>query len=77
VGESEGWGTAALAIVNSSYWLVWYLLVSHVPSLPQTWGSPIPVWSPAVFKILGVEFGIVVMILGLTLYVQSRKRNFI
>jgi len=30
-----------------------------------------------VFKILGVEFGIVDMILGLTLYVQSRKRNFI
>ena len=77
VGESEGWGTAALAIVNSSYWLVWYLLVSHVPSLPQTWGSTVPVWSPVVFKILGVEFGIVVMILALTLFLQSRKRNFI
>jgi len=77
VGESEGWGTAALAIVNSSYWLVWYLLVSHVPSLPQTWGGPVPVWSPVVFKILGAEVGIVIVILGLTLFAQSRKRNFI
>ena len=77
VGESEGWGTAALAVVNSSYWLVWYLLVSHVPSLPQTWGGPVPVWSPVVFKILGAEVGIVIVILGLTLFAQSRKRNFI
>lgn len=31
VGESEAWATAAIAVVNSSYWLVWYILVSHVP----------------------------------------------
>jgi hypothetical protein len=77
VGESEGWATAAMAVVNSSYWLVWYLLVSHVPSLTQTWGGPMAVWSPAVFKILGVEFTAMALILGLTLYLQSRKRNFI
>jgi hypothetical protein len=77
VGESEGWGMAAMAIVNSSYWLVWYLLVSHVPSLTLTWGGPVAVWSPAVFKILGVEFAAIGLILGVTLYLQSRKRNFI
>jgi hypothetical protein len=77
VGESEGWATSALAITNSSYWLVWFMLVSHVPSLTQTWGAPVAVWTPAVFKILGFEFAIIVLILGVTLYVQSRKRNFI
>ena len=77
LGESEGWASAALAITNSSYWLVWYLLVSHVPSLTQTWGGPVAVWNPAVFKILSAEFAIVALILGLTLYLQSRKRNFI
>ena len=77
VGESEGWATTAMAVVNSSYWLVWYLLVSHVPSLTQTWGGPVAVWSPAVFKILGVEFAAIALILGVTLYLQSRKRNFI
>ncbi len=77
VAESEAWVTAVLAVINSSYWLVWYMLVNHVPELTKTWGGPIAVWSPAVFKVIGVEFGLVFIILGLTLYLQSRKRNFI
>lgn len=77
VAESEGWATAALAITNSSYWLVWYLLVRYVPSLPQTWGGPVAVWSSTVVKILISEFAIVFVVLGLTLFAQSRKRNFI
>jgi hypothetical protein len=43
----------------------------------MAWGKPVAVWSPAVFKILAVEFAIIVLILGVTLYVQSRKRDFI
>lgn len=77
VAESEGWATAAIAVVNSSYWLVWFILVRYVPSLTRTWNGPVAVWSPVVFKILGAEFATVFLILGLTLYVQSRKRNFI
>ena len=77
VSESEGWATAALAVTNSSYGLVWYLLISHVPSLTQTWGGPVAVWGPPVFKILGVELAIILVILTATLYLQSRKRNFI
>jgi ABC-type multidrug transport system permease subunit len=77
VSESEAWTTAALAVANSSYGLAWYLLVSHVPSLTQTWGGPVAVWTPAVFKILGVEFGAIALILGMTVYLQSRKRSFI
>jgi ABC-2 type transport system permease protein len=77
VAESEGWGTAAMAVVNSSYWLVWYLLVTHIPSLTQTWGGPVAVWTTAVFKVLGVEFGAIALILGVTVYLQSRKRNFL
>lgn len=77
VGESEGWTTAAIAVVNSSYWLWWFLLVSHVPSLTKTWSGPVAVWSSAVVKILSMEFGVIVLILGLTLYLQSLKRDFI
>ncbi|HTC94738.1 MAG TPA: ABC-2 transporter permease [Terriglobales bacterium] len=77
VAESEGWGTAAMAVVNSSYWLGWYLLLSHVPSLTKTWGGQVMVWSPAVVKILVVEFAVILLTLGLTLYLQSRKRDFI
>jgi len=77
VGESEGWGNVAVAVVNSSYWLAWYLLVSQVPSLSHNWSSPVAVWSPVVFKILGVEFAMILLILGTALYLQSRKRDFI
>ena len=66
-----------MAVVNSSYWLVWYLLVSHIPSLAKTWTGPVAVWTPAVFKILAVELVIIVLTLGVTLYLQSRKRDFI
>lgn len=77
VAESEGWGIAALATVNSSYWLAWYLLVSKVPSLTRNWASPVAVWEPAVVKVLVVQFGIILLSLGLTLFLQSRKRDFI
>ncbi|MBV9074414.1 MAG: ABC-2 transporter permease [Acidobacteria bacterium] len=77
VGESEGWATAMMAVVNSSYWLAWYLLASRLPDLTKTWGGPVAVWSPAVVKILVVEFAMILVILGVTLYLQSRKRNFI
>lgn len=77
VGESEGWANAAIAVVNSSYWLVWYLLVSQIPSLSANWAKPVAVWSPAVIKILVVEFAIIIATLGIALYLQSRKRNFI
>lgn len=77
VAESEGWGNAAIAVVNSSYWLVWYLLISQAPSITRNWASAVAVWSPAVVKILAVEFATISMIVGLTLYLQSRKRNFI
>lgn len=77
VSESEGWATATIVAANSSYWLVWITLVRHFPSLGTTWKGPVAVWSPAVFKILSAEFGIILLLLGLTLYIQSRKRNFI
>ena len=77
VSESEGWSTAAIVTANSSYGLTWYLLASKFPSITRNWGGPVAVWNPAVIKILSVEFGAIVLILALTLYLQSRKRNFI
>lgn len=77
VTESESWGKSAEAVVNSSYWLVWYLLVSRVPSLTSTWTAPAAVWNPAAINILGAESAAIVAILGLTLLLQSRKRDFI
>ena len=77
VGESEGWAIAATAVVNSSYWIAWYLLVSHAPSLTRTWTNPAAVWSTAAVDILGAEFTAIVIVLTLTVLLQSRKRDFV
>jgi ABC-type Na+ efflux pump permease subunit len=77
VGESEGVSIAATAAVNSSYWFVWYILSIRFPTLTRDWTAREAIWSPAVLNILAGEFALIVLILGLTLYVQSRKRNFL
>lgn len=77
VSESEGWAIAATAIVNSSYWIAWYLLASYAPTLTRTWTSPVAVWNRAAVDILGTELLVIVMILVLTLLLQSRKHDFI
>lgn len=77
VGESEVWAIAATAIVNSTYWIAWYLLASYAPSLTRTWTSPAAVWNRAAVHILGAEFASIVMILALTMLLQSRKHNFV
>jgi ABC-2 type transport system permease protein len=77
VCESEGWGNAAVAIVNSSYWFAWYFLSVQFPELGRDWTSPKAIWSPAVLNILAAEFLLIALILGVALYLQSRKRDFV
>jgi ABC-2 type transport system permease protein len=76
VGESEGWMIAANIACNSSYWFVWYLL-SRTPSLAANWSRPKAVWNPTTFLVLAAEAGSILLILAVTLFIQSRKRDFI
>ena len=76
VGESEGWGIAANVACSSSYGLVWYLM-TRIPGLMVDAKAPVPVWNSTVLTALGIELGSIVVLLGLTYYLQSRKRDFI
>src|SRR5262249_51892516 len=76
IGESEGWGIAANVACNSSYGLIWFFM-SRVPGLMADVKSSVPVWNPTVLRFLGGELGLIVIILGLTFYIQSRKRDFV
>jgi hypothetical protein len=76
VGESEGWMIGANLVCNCSYWFVWYLL-ARIPSLTDNWKGSAPVWNSAARMVLGSEFGVIAAILALTLFLQSRKRDFI
>jgi len=76
VSESEGWTIATTVASNSSYGLVWYFLVRN-PAVRADLLSPTIVWNPAVLRILGAQIAAIVVILALTLYFQSRKRDFV
>jgi ABC-2 type transport system permease protein len=76
VGESEGWLMAASILCNSSYWFVWYLL-ARIPSLRANWTGPVAVWNAAAIIVLFAELGTIACIVGLALFLQSRKRDFI
>ncbi len=76
VGESEGWLIAASVACNSSYWFAWYLL-ARIPSLTENWKGSVAIWNPAAQVVLSSEFGVIAAILALTLFFQSRKRDFI
>ena len=76
IGESEGWGIAANVFCSSTYGLTWYFL-SQVPALMGPAKGPVPVWNGTALSILGGELAFVVLLLGLTFYLQSRKRDFV
>jgi hypothetical protein len=76
VSESEGWTIAATIVSNSSYGLIWYFIIRE-PAINGTLKSSAPVWSAPVLAILGGEAAAIALILGLTFYLQSRKREFI
>jgi ABC-2 type transport system permease protein len=76
VGESEGWGIAATVVCNSSYGVTWYLF-SRVPSLTANWTGHVAVWNSTVLRVLSAEFGLIALFVGLTFFLQSRKRDFV
>jgi ABC-2 type transport system permease protein len=76
VGEFEGWLVAASIVVNSSYWLGWFLL-ARIPSLSANWNRPAAVWNSTEIIVLCSELGAIAFIVAVTLFLQSRKRDFI
>ena len=76
VGESEGWGIAANVFCQSSYGLAWYF-INRIPALHDNASRPKPVWNSTALNILGGEFVLILVILALTYFLQSRKRDFV
>ena len=76
VSETEGWSIGATILVNSAYGIGWYLIV-RIPAVTRDLQSAAAIWSPIMLNFLTVEFVLIAMILGLTFYLQSRKRDFI
>jgi len=76
VGESEGWSIAANVFCSSTYGLTWYSM-TQIPSLMVNTQKSVPVWNAITLKILGAEILTILVMLGLTYFFQSRKRDFV
>jgi ABC-type Na+ efflux pump permease subunit len=76
VGESEGAMVAAMIAANSSYGFGWYLMIRN-PIIREGMKSPAIVWNKEILTVLGIEFAVIVLVLGLTFLLQSRKRDFV
>ena len=76
IGESEGWTVAASIACNSSYGLLQYFLIRD-PAINRDLNSPVPVWSARVLTVLAGEAAAAGLILAITFYLQSRKREFV
>ena len=76
IGETEGWNMAASLVCNSWYGVGWYLIIRN-PAINGNLKSPVPVWNSPVLTILGGEVAAIVLTLGITFFLQSRKREFV
>jgi ABC-2 type transport system permease protein len=75
VVESEMWAVVTMGATNVSY-SFWFLLMK-IPGLPEQLKSPVAIWSRPILLMLAGQITVIVVALGLTFYLQSRKRDFV
>jgi hypothetical protein len=76
VTESQGWAVAAIMVGNISINLVGYY-VAHLPGIAKGMFGSSVMWSSTASLALLVECAAIALILGLTFFFQSRKRDFL
>ena len=76
ITESQGWTVGAIMVGNIGVNGIGYL-VAHIPAIAQgMWGSAIQ-WSKAATGVMLAEFATIGLLLGITFFVQSRKKDFL
>jgi ABC-2 type transport system permease protein len=76
ISGTEVW--AVVGIVFTNFLVSVYLTtVQRLPGIGEHVDGPIAVWSPTIFTILGLEAAVIVLSLGLTFFIQSRKKDFV
>lgn len=76
VTESQTWTVGAIMVGNVSLNLVGYY-VAHRPGIARGMGGSAMLWSPTASAAVGIEFGVIALMLCLTFFLQSRKRDFL
>lgn len=76
VTESLGWTIGTMVLGNLLLQGVMYG-VSHAPGMEQDFAANAIVWRQPITGLLGVELAVILLMLGLTFYLQSRKTDFL
>jgi hypothetical protein len=76
VTESEMWSTVIMTITNIGVSLFMFL-IAGIKSINQHMESSVAVWNSMALMIIGIEIMIAGLIIGLTFYLQYRKKDFI
>ena len=76
ISESQGWAIGAIVFANLFFQGFMYV-VSHMPSIADTIKGPVAVWSGPAVALLVSEIVVIVLLLGLTFYLQDRKTDFL
>jgi ABC-2 type transport system permease protein len=76
VSESESMHQVAAVVVNVSYSFAW-LFIAVNSNIRAGIQNPVPVWDSTILLLLGGELAFIAALLGLTLFLQSRKKDFI
>ena len=74
--ESELLALITMGACNVSYSFAWFFLL-RIPGLPDEIKSPVAIWSKPILSLVAGEIALIVVFLGLTFFLQSRKRNFV
>ncbi len=76
IGESQGWTIGAIMVGNLALNGFGYY-VAHIPSIANGMDGPSIQWSSAASGLLLAEFATIALLLSLTFFFQSRKKDFL
>ena len=75
VTESEKWTIVVMSITNIGVSLFMFLIAS-MESIKQHMEGQVAVWNSTAFIVIGIEISVALIIIGITFYLQSRKKDF-
>lgn len=76
ISESQTWTIVVMSLTNIALSLFMFWL-SSIEAIKAHMDSAEPVWNATAWVIIGAEVAFMLLVLGLTYYGQSRKRDFL
>jgi ABC-type transport system involved in multi-copper enzyme maturation permease subunit len=76
ISGTEVWAVVGIVFTNLLV-SVYLTTVESLPGIAEHLEGPTAVWNPTILTVLGAEVAVIAVSLGLTFFVQSRKKDFV